>query len=86
MAAKYVWTQVDPQGRVVIPAQVRKVLGLKDGDRLAFVVTGDDVSLMTVDQGIERAQAIARKLVMGERGRSIVDELIAERRAEAARD
>jgi len=86
MAAKYVWTQIDSQGRVVIPAEVRKLMGLKDGARLAFVVTGDEVGLMTVEQGVRRAQAIARKHIKREPGRSLVDEFIAERRAEAARE
>jgi AbrB family looped-hinge helix DNA binding protein len=83
---KYVWTQVDGQGRVVIPTEVRKAMSLGRGDRVAFVIDGDDIGLITVDQGIRRAQAIARKYVKRTPGRSIVDEFIADRRAEAARE
>ena len=44
----------------------------------------DEIRIISVPAGIKRAQAIARKYVPG--GVSLVDELIAERRAEAARE
>ena len=83
---KYLWTKIDAQGRVVIPATVRKLMSIEEGDAIAFVVDGSRVSLMTLDQGIESAQSIARRYFKREPGRSIVDEFIAERRAEAARE
>lgn len=83
---KYIWTQIDSQGRLVVPAEVRRLMRVESGDRIAFVISGDEVGLMTVDQGIERAQAIARKHIKREPGVSIVDEFIADRRAEAERE
>ena len=83
---KYLWTQVDTQGRVVIPAEVRRLLSLEPGKQVAFVIDGSEVGLMTVDQGIRLSQALARKLIKRNSGQSIVDELIAERRAEATRE
>jgi AbrB family looped-hinge helix DNA binding protein len=80
------WTSVDPQGRVVIPASLRRQLEIAPGDEIAFVLEDGILRLMTVDQGVKRAQAIAARYIKKERRRSIVDEFLAERRAEATRD
>lgn len=75
--------QVGAQGRLVIPAHLRKALNLKPGDRLVARKVGDSLVL-------ERREAIEKRLQ--ERFRHIpkdvnlVEELIAERRAEAARE
>lgn len=82
--AKITWTKVDRQGRVVIPAEVRQRMDIQPGKPIAFVEEDGQVGLMTVSQGIKRAQAIARRHIKP--GKSLVDELIAERRAEAARE
>ena len=74
---------VGAQGRVVIPAALRKALRLKRGDRLVARKVGESLVL-------ERREALERRLQ--ERfahippGVSLVDELIAERRAEADRE
>ena len=80
------WTRVDQQGRVVIPADVRKQAGIELGKPIAFVLEDGKVGLMTVRQGIERAQKMAARLFKRVEGRSLVDEFIAEKRAEAARE
>ncbi|MCU7917611.1 MAG: AbrB/MazE/SpoVT family DNA-binding domain-containing protein [Candidatus Thiodiazotropha sp. (ex Dulcina madagascariensis)] len=73
--------QLGAQGRLVIPAALRKALHLQQGDRLVARKVGDSLVL-------ERREAIEKRLQ--ERFRhipkdvSLVDELIAERRAEAA--
>ncbi len=69
------------QGRLVIPADVRLALGLTPGDRLHLHVTGQRLVL-------ERQQdAVAELHRMGSnvpKARSLVDELLAERRLAAA--
>ena len=40
-------TRLSPEGRVVIPAAVRSVLGVAPGDRLRFVVEDGEVRLVT---------------------------------------
>jgi AbrB family looped-hinge helix DNA binding protein len=80
------WSKLDPQGRVVIPADIRSELGLEPGKSVGFLIEDGVVQLMTVSQGVRRAQAIAARYVKRQPGKSIVDEFIAERRAEAARE
>ena len=75
--------QVGAQGRLVIPAALRKTLRLEPGDRLIARQEGETLVL-------ERREAIANRLQ--ERFRhipadiSLVDELIAERRTVAAKE
>jgi AbrB family looped-hinge helix DNA binding protein len=40
-------TKVSAEGRVVIPAAVREILGVRAGDRVRFVVEDGDVRLVT---------------------------------------
>src|SRR4051812_8848736 len=71
-------------GRIVIPAEVRQLLGLKVGEEL--LLTRDEVGfrLTTYPQAIRQAQSLFAKL-KGE-GESVVEELLRERRDEAARE
>jgi AbrB family looped-hinge helix DNA binding protein len=75
--------RVGAQGRLVIPADLRKALNLKTGDRLVARKVGESLVL-------ERREAIVKRLQ--DRFRhipkevSLADELIAERREEAARE
>jgi len=75
---------LDAQGRILIPAEIRRELGLKPGDHLEIFVEGGEVHLLTIEQSIRRAQALVRQYIPA--GRLISEELIADRRAEAARD
>lgn len=77
--------KVEGNGKILIPSSMRKELGLEDGK--------SEVLLRTTDQGIEvttRARAIAwaqaevRKYVPA--GSNVVEEFMAERRAESERD
>lgn len=72
-------------GRVVIPAEIRRALGLKEGDTVLFEQRDGEVLLTTRKAQIERARSIFRQYVPAG-GPSVVDELIAERRAEAAQE
>ncbi len=77
-------TKVDRHGRVVIPAEYRRALGLRAGDAVVVQLDDGALRILTRAQAIRRAQEIVAKYVSP--GRSLVDELIAERRAEAARE
>ncbi len=69
-------------GRIVIPAAFRRALCMEPGTALIVFLEEGELRLMTADEGLRRAQAIVRALVPP--GVSLVDELIAERHAEAA--
>src|SRR5437870_9480978 len=71
-------------GRVVIPAPLRHRLGLKPGDRVVIDAEEDSLRLRSYAQVLEDVQEYFRPFAKP--GVSIVDELIAERRAEAARE
>jgi AbrB family looped-hinge helix DNA binding protein len=75
--------RVNENGRVVIPAAFRKALGINIGDEVVLRMEDDELRITTLKRRVERAQRLVRKHV--ERGASLVDELIAERR-EAARN
>ncbi|RLE59320.1 MAG: hypothetical protein DRJ32_04840 [Thermoprotei archaeon] len=44
---------VDRQGRIVIPAPVRKLLGLSSGGRLLLVLRDGRIELIPIDRGLE---------------------------------
>ena len=69
-------------GRVVIPLEIRQALNLKEGDAVLWELDGGSARITTRAQRIRQAQALVRKHVPA--GQSLADELIAERRAEAA--
>src|SRR5262245_43635095 len=69
-------------GRLVIPASLRKEIGIKPGDTVVIESDGDSLLLRSYDRVLREVQdAFAPCRIPGA---SVVDELIAERRAEAA--
>jgi AbrB family looped-hinge helix DNA binding protein len=72
---------VGPKGRIVIPAQIRRQLRLEEGSELVALVEGDGVLLLP-------RSAVKRQLrgMFAGVKRSLAGELIADRRAAAARD
>jgi bifunctional DNA-binding transcriptional regulator/antitoxin component of YhaV-PrlF toxin-antitoxin module len=71
-------------GEVSIPESLRGELGFRIGDRLVTTVVDGALVVRSMDAGIRRAQEIAMRYVV--EGVSVVDELIADRRADAERD
>lgn len=80
----YLQLEIKEGGRILLPAEVRAAMGVVEGDVLSAVVTDGELSLMSQDVAIRQIQAMVRKHVP--EGVSLVDELIAERRAEEARE
>ena len=76
--------KVSDGGRVVIPVEIRQSMGLKEGDTVLWELRGGDAVLTTRLAQMREAQAMVRQYVP--EGVSLVDELIADRRAENARD
>ena len=79
------WARINPQGRIVIPAECRAAAGLKPGDKLMIEPIGEGgLRLRTRRQPIKEAQAIVARYLP--KRRDLVQELIDERRDEAARE
>ena len=68
------------QGRLVIPAPIRKALDFLPGERLLIRVEGEQLVVEKTNAVERRVHARFRKA----RGRSLADELIEERRRDAA--
>jgi AbrB family transcriptional regulator (stage V sporulation protein T) len=77
-------SRVGEDGRIVIPAPARKELDLKPGDTVVIESDGHSLLLRSYAEIIKETQAYFRQFVQP--GVSVVDELIAERQAEAARE
>jgi AbrB family looped-hinge helix DNA binding protein len=71
-------------GRLVIPATLRREMGVEPGDDLLLQVEDGELRVIGRLQAIRRFQAEAQ--LLKKPGESVVDELIAEREAEAARE
>ncbi|WP_114313194.1 AbrB/MazE/SpoVT family DNA-binding domain-containing protein [Thermus caldifontis] len=75
---------VGSKGRVVLPAEVREALGLKEGDPILLRRRQDgSFELVSFRQVAHRARGLLKGLSPGV---SLVDELIRERREEARRE
>ncbi|RYD20730.1 MAG: AbrB/MazE/SpoVT family DNA-binding domain-containing protein [Lysobacteraceae bacterium] len=70
---------VTPNGRMSLPIDIRKRLGLVGGGAVLVEETDDGVVLRTVSQAVARAQAISRALLEGKPDVT-VDSFIAEGR------
>ena len=73
-------------GRIVIPKKYREKLGMSEGDEVVWTEIDGQIVLTSRLRQIQRAQTLCARLFEGQAQRSLVDELIAERRTEAARD
>lgn len=82
--SKALRTTLDAGGRVVIPAEFRKALGVAPGDRVLIRYLDGEVRIYTLEHAVKQVQAWARTVIP--EGTMLSEELIAERRAEAARE
>lgn len=71
-------------GRIVIPAEVRQELGVKEGDELILSPSESGYRMSTVEQVVREAQAYFRQFKRP--GVSVVDGLLEERRQEVAKE
>lgn len=76
--------QVGPDGRLVIPVAYRRRLGVEQGGPVQIRFEDGEVRLIGRDEALRRLQAYFSRFAR--KGISLSEELIAERRAEAARE
>ncbi|MGL5796055.1 MAG: AbrB/MazE/SpoVT family DNA-binding domain-containing protein [Waterburya sp.] len=73
-------TKVNKQGRIVIPIQLRQQLGLVTGSKLIARLEGNRIILEKPNDVFQRLRSTFNS------PESLVEELIAERRTEAANE
>lgn len=77
-----VQVNITANGRMSLPADIRKRLGLTGGGAVLLEETDDGVVLRTVAQVVARAQALTRELTAG-KGDTSVDAFLRDRRQDS---
>ena len=73
---------LDSKGRILLPAQLRKKAGFREGDPLNILLSSDHVAhISSMNKKISSLRGIWQ--TRRRKGRSVVDEFLAERRKEA---
>jgi bifunctional DNA-binding transcriptional regulator/antitoxin component of YhaV-PrlF toxin-antitoxin module len=80
-AKKVARGHVSPTGRVSLPAEFRRAVGLERGGDVVVELDGNDIRIRTIDEAVARAQAMSRRLLAGKRSAS-VDDFLKERKAD----
>lgn len=83
---QYAKVKLDAAGRILIPAAFRKVLNMRIGEYMALDLEEEncEIRVYTMRENTRRIQELVAPYKR--EGVAMVDELIAERRAEAARE
>ena len=83
MATQTIDIRVASNGRMVLPASVRKAMGLHGDAKVILTVEDDQVRLSPIGHGVSRAQALYREYAKHAR---TTDDFLEDRKAEAAAD
>ena len=78
------WLRVRPDGCLPLPAEIVEALRATPGDRVYGELRDGELRLISGEAAANRAREMVRRLVPT--GVSLVDSLLADRRAEAERD
>lgn len=73
---------VAANGRISLPANIRKRLGVARGGALLLQETSDGVVLRTVAQSVKHAQKLSRRYI-GKHDGATVDAFLAQRREDS---
>ncbi|MCZ3279730.1 AbrB/MazE/SpoVT family DNA-binding domain-containing protein, partial [Acinetobacter baumannii] len=79
-----VTVEVTEDGGMTLPAEIRSALGLTGAGQVILDQDEDGIRITTKDQIVKRVRALAALYLRG--SGSLADELIADRRAEVARE
>ena len=80
MATQSIDVKVASNGRMVLPASVRKAMGLHGDAKVILTVENDQVRLSPIGHGVSRAQALYREHAKQTR---TVDDFLSDRKVEA---
>jgi AbrB family looped-hinge helix DNA binding protein len=70
-------------GRLQIPADLRKQLGIEEGDSVVMEVVNNELRIRSQRESIKRIQELLKPYMPKEGEMRLSDELIADRRKEA---
>lgn len=76
--------KIDAAGRIVVPAEFRRAIAAEEGDSLTLRLEGDELRIVSTAASLRRAQALVARYVP--KDVKLVDEFLADRRREAARE
>lgn len=76
-------TQMDRNGRILIPLEFRKLYNMHPGDSFILRAENDSLRVLNIDKVVEEMRALFYKHKKPVAGESIVDDFLAERRKEA---
>jgi len=79
---QYMKARLSEGGRLVIPAEFRRALGVRPGDEVILRLEEGELRVLTLERAIRRAQELVAHYVP--KGVSLAAELLEERRMEAA--
>jgi AbrB family looped-hinge helix DNA binding protein len=82
--AEFIRSKVSDAGRVVIPAELRKEFGIEEGEDVVFSKDEHGIRIITLREAIRQAQDYFCSLAPA--GVSLSDELLRDRREEAAQE
>ena len=82
--SEVVTTKVTEGGRIVIPARMRKALGMEIGRNVTLTLGEEGIRISTRESALRRIRELMKDKIDSKR--SIVDELIRERREETANE
>ena len=83
MTSQTIDINVASNGRMILPAAVRKAMGLQGDTKVILTVEDDQVRLSPIGHGVSRAQAIYREHAKHARS---TDDFLEDRKVEAAAD
>lgn len=83
MASHTIDIRVASNGRMVLPASVRKAMGLHGDAKVILTIEDDQVRLSPIGHGVSRAQALYREHAKLAR---TIDDFLDDRKAETAAD
>ena len=73
-------TKMQNGGRIVVPAAFRQAMNLGEGAEVILRLDDEGLHVYSAQQALARARSLTRKYV---KGKTLADELIADRRQEA---
>jgi AbrB family looped-hinge helix DNA binding protein len=76
--------RVDQQGRLLVPKELREAIEMRPGGNVTLLV--EDGELRVITPGALMHKLEEQRALYNPEGRSLVDEFLAERRAEAERE